>query len=86
MDVPYAETRAQLINTHEINTWDITNQLKRFEKPLTLLYADKDIMVTPKTGEKISSMVKGECNIEILHGTHTLLILNSKEVLKSLIK
>ncbi len=85
VDVPFMEIKTHIISGIEINKWDITEQLKKIDIPVLLIYGNKDIMVRPDTGEYISSLIKNSedlCRIEIIEGTHSLPVTRPSKVLE----
>ena len=79
-DVPFKEIKTHIVSGIEINTWNITSQLKNIENPLLLIYGSRDPMVKSHAGEYIASLVNGAVNVEVIDGTHSLPITNPEKV------
>jgi pimeloyl-ACP methyl ester carboxylesterase len=82
VDAPLRSIKAHIISGIEINTWDISKQLAEIDKPMLLVYGSKDFMVKPMAGDYIRSIVKWDCRIEIIEGTHSLPMKKHKDILK----
>ncbi len=82
VDVPFREIKAHTVSGIEINKWNIRSQLGYVNVPLLLIYGSKDVMVVPGAGAEISRLVKGNCTIGVIEGTHSLPILKSGKVLE----
>ncbi len=82
VNTKFREIKTHIISGIEINKWDVTEQIKKIKVPILLIYGNKDIMVKPDTGEYISSLTKGYCEIEIIEGTHSLPITKPLMVLE----
>lgn len=86
VDAPSKDLKIHSVSGIEINKWDISEQLQKIENPVLLIYGTNDMMVKAYAGEHISSLVKGNTDIEILEGTHSLPVNQSKRILKILDK
>ena len=80
VDISFKRNLANTQSGRIINTWDISEQLKNINKPMLLIYGEKDPMVGAYAGDKIKDLVKGECEIETIKGTHSPPITNPKDV------
>lgn len=74
VDVPIKEAINHCVSGIEINKWNISEQLKKIENPVILIYGYKDIAVVPeKAGLKIMDMVKNpDSDMYELNGGHDL--------------
>ncbi len=80
VDISLKRSLADTQSGRIINTWDISEQLKNVNKPMLLIYGEKDPMVRACAGDKIKDLVKGECEIETIEGKHSLPITKPKAV------
>lgn len=80
-DVPFGEIKSHIISGKEINSWNVKSQLINLQVPMLLIYADKDLMVVPSTGDYIDNLTDANCTIEIVEGTHSLPTNNPERVL-----
>jgi pimeloyl-ACP methyl ester carboxylesterase len=86
VDVPLHEISNHIVGGKEHNKWDISNDLKKINKNILLIYGSKDYMVLPSTGEYIKGITK-DCDIEIiLDASHGVPITNPKAVIEILEK
>jgi pimeloyl-ACP methyl ester carboxylesterase len=86
VDVSFEEIKVHIVAGIDIAAWNITEELKKIETPLFLIYGEKDWMITKETGEKIQKLVKGECKVKTLQGVHALPIMEPKKVLDEIIE
>lgn len=72
-DISFTQAACHVIGQREVNTWDITPQLRMLHTPLLLIYGSKDVMVRPKGGDCIRRKTVAPCTVEIVEGgTHAL--------------
>lgn len=85
VDVSLKEAINHCISGIEINKWNISEQLKKIENPIILIYGKKDIAVVPKkAGLKILDMANNSSVYE-LDGGHDIPI-NKPEAVLEIIK
>ena len=82
VNISLQRTRGNTISGTQVNKWDIANQLCHLYTPLLLIYGREDVMVRPLAGEYIKLLSRGECDVEIIKGTHSLPLTRPKEVLR----
>ena len=85
VDVSFDEISSHVAGGTQINSWDISEQLKNLNRPLLLIYGSNDPMVTSIAGKYISEIVSNKCNVKMLEGAHSLPILQSEQVCNSIL-
>lgn len=82
VDVPIKEAINHCVSGIEINKWDISEQLKKIENPIILIYGKKDIVAVPeKAGSKILEMTQNS-SIYKIDGGHDLPIKKPEKILE----
>jgi pimeloyl-ACP methyl ester carboxylesterase len=79
-DVSLKEARNHCISGKEINKWNISEQLKKIDNRIILIYGDKDKMTVPeKAGNNIKNIAKN-AHVLILKGDHDIPIKNPNSI------
>ncbi len=83
LDIPIKEIKVHMVNGSDI-PMDISDQLKKIDVPMLLVYGNKDLFVRPFAGEYISELCRNHKNspiVEVTEGSHSLPLISPKKVL-----